>query len=82
MRFITEPFIFYSAALAELSAPELLYGLLAALPSDGVSGDILKLNGIAPSSAYLHLLILPRSSSHALTPNPARSTSIQILLFC
>jgi len=64
MRYITEPFIFYSAIMP-LAAPELLYGLLAALPSDRVSGYILTLDGISPCSAYLQLLILPRSSSHA-----------------
>ena len=83
MRFITEPFISYSPVFDDLSAPKLLYGMLAAIPSDGVSGDILTLNGISSRSAYLQLLILPRSPSHSLTSRLALNceTSFQFLIF-
>lgn len=83
MRFITEPFISHSPDLDDLSAPKLIYGMLAAIPSDGVSGDILTLNGISSCSPYLQLLILPRSPSHSLTSRPALNceTSFQFLIF-
>jgi hypothetical protein len=80
--YITEPFIFYSATYYSLAAPELLNGLLAALPPDAISGNILTLDGISPCSSYLQLLILPWSTSHAHAPKLAlnNQTSTQIIV--